>query len=179
MPAKLGTEGDKGLVEDIHGPIRPVAKRHRKLVVVVDDSPESKVAIRFAAARAVHITGGGLILFHCIRPGEFQHWMAVADRMREEAFEEAEELLSGVAQQLHDYCGVEPEMAVVEGDPQEAMVKYLESRDDIFGLVLGAGDDGGPGPLVDYFTGTAISHLPCPVFIIPGTMTYDQVDEMA
>ncbi len=167
------------MVEDIHGPIRPVAKRHRKLVVVVDDSPESKVAIRFAAARAVHITGGGLILFHCIRPGEFQHWMAVADRMREEAFEEAEELLSGVGQQLNDYCGVEPETIVLEGDPAEELIKYLNSRNDIFGLVLGASEEGGPGPLVDYVTSTAISEMPCPVFIIPGKMTYDEVDEMA
>ncbi len=167
------------MVEDIHGPIRPVAKRHRRLLVVVDDSPECKVAIRFAAARAVHITGGGLILFHCIRPGEFQHWMAVADRMREEAFEQAEELLAGVSQQLNDYCGVEPETVVVEGDPKEAVVDYIKTRDDIFGLVLAAGDDGGPGPLVDYFTGTAIFDLPCPVFLIPGSMTYDQVDAMA
>ncbi|MBO6504644.1 MAG: universal stress protein [Kordiimonadaceae bacterium] len=168
------------MVEEIHGPIRPVAKRHRKLVVVVDDSPESKVAIRFAAARAVHITGGGLILFHCIRPGEFQHWMAVADRMREEAFEEAEELLSGIAQQLNDYCGVEPDIVVSEGEPADEMIKYLESRDDIFGLVLGAGEEAGrPGPLVDYFTGAAVSGLPCPVFIVPGTMTYEQVDAMA
>lgn len=167
------------MVEEIHGPIRPVGKRLRKLVVVVDGSPESQVAIRFAAARAVHITGGGLILFHCIRPGEFQHWMAVADRMREEAFEEAEELLAGVAQQLNDYCGVVPETVVVEGDPKEEIVKYIDGQDDIFGLVLGAGDDGGPGPLVDYFTGTAIGHLSCPVFLIPGHMTYDQVDAMA
>lgn len=167
------------MVEDIHGPIRPVAKRHRKLLVVVDDSPESKVAIRFAAARAVHITGGGLILFHCTRPGEFQHWMAVADRMREEARQEAEELLASVSRRLNDYCGVEPETVVTEGEPDEEVVKYISSRDDIFGLVLGAGAEGGPGPLVDYFTGAAICDLPCPVFIVPGHMTYDQVDSMA
>ena len=167
------------MVEGIHGPIRPVAKRHRKLLVVVDDSPEAKVAIRFAAARAVHITGGGLILFHCTRPGEFQHWMAVADRMREEARLEAEELLSGLAQRLNDYCGVEPETCVAEGEPQEELINYINSRDDIFGLVLGAGAEGGPGPLVDYFTGAAIGELPCPVFIVPGSMTYDQVDAMA
>lgn len=165
--------------EDIHGPIRPVQKRHRKLLVVIDGSPESKVAIRFAAARAVHITGGGLILFHCIRPGEFQHWMAVADRMREEAYEEAEQLLADVSSQLHDYCGVTPETVVVEGEPAEELVKYMHSRDDLFGLVLGAGGDGGPGPLIDYLTHTAIGELPCPVMLVPGSMTYDQVDAIA
>lgn len=167
------------MVDDIHGPIRPVQKRHRKLLVVIDGSPESQVAIRFAAARAVHITGGGLILFHCIRPGEFQHWMAVADRMREEAYEEANELLSQVGQQLHDYCGVTPECVVVEGEPPEELTKYICSRSDVFGLVLGAGSEGGPGPLVDYFTSAGIADLPCPVMLVPGNMTYEQVDAMA
>lgn len=167
------------MVEDIHGPIRPVQKRHRKLLVVVDGSPECKIALRFAAARAVHITGGGLILFHCIRNGEFQHWMAVADRMREEAFEEAEQMLADVSAQLHDYCGVTPETVVVEGEPSEELTKYIQTRNDVFGLVLGAGAEGGPGPLVDYFTGAAICDLACPVMLIPGNMTYDQVDAIA
>jgi nucleotide-binding universal stress UspA family protein len=172
--------GDKNKRQDeIHGPIRPIKKRLRKLLVVVDDSPESKIAIRFAAARAAHITGGGLILFHCIRPGEFQHWIGVADRMREEAHEEAEALLKGVAESLHAYCGVDPAIEIAEGEPQDELTKFIKSQNDIFGLVLGAGGEDEPGPLVDYFTGAEISDLGCPVILVPGGMTYDQVDAMA
>jgi len=157
----------------------PIKERERKLVVVVDDSPESKVAIRFAAARASHIEGGGLILFHCIRPGEFQHWVAVADRMREEAFEEARALLDDVATRLDAYCGVKPETVIVEGEPKDALKAFIDDRDDLFGLVLGAGSEGGPGPLVDYFAGELIGTLRVPVMLVPGTMTYDQVDAIA
>jgi len=164
--------------DEIRGPIRPIKKRVRKLLVVVDDSPESKVAIRFAAARAAHITGGGLILFHCIRPGEFQHWVAVADRMREEAYEEAELLLKDVANRLNSYCGVTPDVVIVDGEPKEELQKYIHKQEDIFGLVLGAGADGEPGPLVDYFS-SEMADLPCPVMLVPGNMTYDQVDSMA
>ena len=167
------------LKDEIHGPIRPVAKRVRKLLVVVDGSPESKIAIRFAAARAAHITGGELILFHCVRPGEFQHWMAVADRMQEEAREEANALLKEVAERLHNYCGISPEIKVAEGEPKDELVSYILSQNDIFGLVLGAGSEGEPGPLVDYFTGSEVCALPCPVMLVPGTMTYEQVDSMA
>ena len=163
----------------IHRPLRKISKRHRKLMVVVDGSPESKVAIRFAAARASHITGGGLILFHCIRPGEFQHWVAVADRMREEALEEAQLLMEDVAERLYNYCGVTPEVVIAEGEPKDELTKYLASNKDIFGLVLGAGDEGDPGPLVDYFAHQHAGSLTCPVMIIPGNMTYEQVDEMA
>ncbi len=172
--------GDKNRPQgEIHGPIRPIKKRRRKLVVVVDDSPESNVAIRFAAARAAHITGGGLILFHCIRPGEFQHWIGVADRMREEAREVASELLEAVSSKLNAYCGVEPTIVIAQGDPQEELLNFIKSQEDIFGLVLGAGAEGEPGPLVDYFTGAEISNLPCPVILVPGGMSNEQVDAMA
>nr|WP_281501660.1 universal stress protein [Kordiimonas laminariae] len=164
--------------EEIHGPIRPIKKRQRKLIVVVDDSPESKVAIRFAAARAAHITGGGLILFHCIRPSEFQHWVAVADRMREEAIEEAEELLNGVSTKLHEYCGISPSIHIAEGEPKDELRKYIKEHGDVFGLVLGAGPEGEPGPLVDYFT-SEVGDMPCIVMLVPGSMTFEQVDAMA
>lgn len=165
--------------DEVRGPIQPIKKRLRKLIVVVDDSTESKVAIRFAAARAAHITGGGLILFHCIRPGEFQHWIGVADRMREEAYENAAELLTSVAEQLHAYCGVTAQVEIAEGEPSVELLKFILSQEDIFGLVLGAGGEDEPGPLVDYFTGAEISKLPCPVMLVPGSMTYEQVDSMA
>lgn len=165
--------------DEIRGPVRPIKKRVRKLIVVVDNSPESTIAIRFAAARAAHITGGSLTLFHCIRPGEFQHWVAVADRMREEAHEEAETLLKDVAERLHDYCGISPDIYIAEGEPSEELPKYMMSQGDLFGLVLGAGPEGEPGPLVDYFSSNASSELPCPVIIVPGNMTYEQVDAMA
>ena len=165
--------------DEIHGPIRPPSKRLRKLLVVVDGSPESKVAIRFAAARAAHITGGELILFHCIRPGEFSHWMAVADRMREEAFDEATALMDEVAERLHAYCGISPRIIIGEGEPKEELRKLLEAEPDIFGLVLGVGSEGGPGPLIDYFTHDLATSLPCPLFLIPGNMSYEQVDAMA
>jgi nucleotide-binding universal stress UspA family protein len=168
-----------GSAPEIHGPIRPPSKRLRKFMVVVDGSPESKIAIRFAAARAAHVTGGELVLFHCIRPGEFQHWMAVADRMREEAYDEATALMDEVAERLHAYCGVTPEIFIAEGEPKEEIRKFIEAQKDIFGLVLGVGSEGGPGPLIDYFTHDLASNLPCPLFLIPGNMTYEQIDAMA
>lgn len=164
---------------DIHRPLRPVSKRWRKFVVVVDGSPESKVALRFAGNRASHITGGGLILFHCIRPGEFQHWISVADRMAVEAREEAEALLKKEAAKVEETHGVTPEMVIMEGDPKDELGAFLKSNADVFGLVLGAGPAGDPGPLVDYFVREAVGALECPVFLIPGTMTFEQVDALA
>ena len=54
----------------------------RKFLVVLDDSRECLNAIRYAALRAAH-TGGGVQILSIVPPEEFQHWIGVADVMRE------------------------------------------------------------------------------------------------
>ena len=56
----------------------------RVFLVVVDDTEEMKVALRFACRRAAH-TGGRVALLYVVESSEFQHWMSVGDLMREEA----------------------------------------------------------------------------------------------
>ncbi len=177
--ANMADNTDTHQETTVHRPLKPVSKRWRKFVVVVDGTPESKVALRFAGNRASHITGGGVILFHCIRPGEFQHWMTVADRMAIEAREEAETLLDSESKKLEEVHGVRPECVIAEGEPKVELLKLLRESPDIFGLVLGCGDQGEPGPLVEYFVREGVQALNCPVFLIPGTMTFEQVDALA
>lgn len=164
---------------DVQRPIRPVPKRQRKFVVVVDDSPECKQALRFAGARASHLTGGAVVLFHCIRPAEFQHWMAVADRMREEEQERAEELMLDISERLSDYCGIKAEVVIKEGEPSQVLDEFMRETPNIFGLVLGVGTGKDPGPLVDYFTHEKAGELPCPIFLIPGAMSLEEIDAIA
>lgn len=159
-------------------PLGPIEEHPRYFVVVVDGSPESKLAIRFASGRAAHVEGGRLILFHAIPPGDFQNWMAVAERMREEAREAAEDMLEEVAARVYAYSGVRPEIIIREGDPKEALLEFLKEREDIFALILAASAEGEPGPLVDYFSGPLIAHLPCPLVIIPGSLSPERIDRM-
>jgi|FLOH01.1.fsa_nt_gi nucleotide-binding universal stress UspA family protein len=166
------------MIDEVTGQKRPMKDRPRKMVVVVDDTPESKIATRFAAGRAGHIEGGGLILFHCIRPSEFQHWIAVADTMLDEAYEAGGELLSEIAERVFTYSGVVSEIVIVDGEPQEQLMKFMEERDDLFSITLGASNVGDPGPLIDYFSGEVAGSLKVPIIIVPGGMTLDQVDDI-
>ena len=50
----------------------------RVFLVVVDETAEHHLALRYAARRAAH-TGGRLALLHVIERGEFQHWVAVEE----------------------------------------------------------------------------------------------------
>ena len=160
-------------------PFRPIVERRRRFVVVVDDSPECRVAMRFASARAAHVEGGSLVLFHVIPPVEFQHWLGVQETMREEQYEEAEELLGHISEELSDYCGVRPEIYIREGNPPEELQKFIEEEKDLFALFLGASTDETPAPLIDYFTGPMAGKLTCPVVIVPGKLATDEIDEMA
>ncbi|MEE3626232.1 universal stress protein [Nitrospirillum sp. BR 11752] len=76
----------------------------RIFLVVVDETEEMTVALHYAARRA-RSTGGRVALLHCIEPGDFQHWAAVEDLMRQERREEAEQLLQRLARDVVDICG--------------------------------------------------------------------------
>jgi nucleotide-binding universal stress UspA family protein len=150
----------------------------RKFVVVVDDSPECKLAMRFAAGRAAHTLGGQLVLFHVIAPTEFVQWGAVQAMMEQEAREAADLLLAGLADEVRSYAGLEAERIIRQGKPTEQLLSFLEGATDLFALVLGASKEGDPGPLVDFFSGPIAGSLPCPVLIVPGGMSPQRLDSL-
>jgi len=164
---------------DIHRPLRPVRKRWRNFVAVSDGTPECELAIHFAALRASHITGGRLVLFHAIQPESFQHWMTVAERMKAEALAEAQDRLTAQADRIMATYGVRPRVEIRDGEAHDVLIEYLSNATDVFGLVLGAGEAGTPGPLVDYFTQQGAASLKCPVIIIPHGMTLGDIEDMA
>jgi len=57
--------------------------------------------------------------------------------------------------------------------------EYLAGRDDIAALVLGAAPSGDPGPLVAHFAGKDAGKLPCPVMIIPGSLTDERLEQLS
>ncbi|MBT3534966.1 MAG: universal stress protein [Rhodospirillaceae bacterium] len=150
----------------------------RKFLCVVDDSPECRLALRFAFRRAAR-TGGGVVLLYVIEPADFQHWMAVENLMREEAREAAEEILHTLADEVSQWSGIMPEFAIREGRSQEQVIALLDDEPEIRLLVLGASvEKDNPGPLVSALAGPMSGQLPVPITVVPGTLTFDQIDEI-
>jgi nucleotide-binding universal stress UspA family protein len=153
--------------------------RRRKFLVVVDKSPECKVALRFAARRAEH-TGGIVTLLTVVAPADFQHWRSVEEAMREEALEEAEKLLHDAARDVNRIGGLFPEYIVREGKTRDTILALLKEDPDISILVLGAGTGReGPGPLVSLVAQEATNAYPIPVTIVPGSLSDEAVDALA
>ena len=146
----------------------------RKFLVVLDDSQECLNAMRFAAMRAAH-TGGGVAILSIIPPDEFNHWIGVAEVMREEARGRIEAHFEVFAKWMRDRQGIDPELVVREGDPVPEILAQIKDDPDIGVLVLGAGTDNkGPGPLVAQMARSSGS-LPIPITIVPGDLSKDQL----
>jgi nucleotide-binding universal stress UspA family protein len=150
----------------------------RSYLVVVDDTPESRVALRFAAKRAAK-SGGHVSLLHIIPPTDFIQWGGVQEMMEAEAQEKAEALLNEVAEQVVAETGLRPSVGVRMGEPTEEVLKALSGDDTVHTLVLGAASKGAPGPLVAFFSGEAAGQLPCPVVIVPGGLDDEALERLA
>lgn len=147
----------------------------RKFLVVVDETPECMNAMRFAARRAQK-TGGGVVMLYVIAPDDFQHWVGVAEVMRQEAREAAEQRLGELADELRTLCGVTPEFAIRDGNRAEEVLAQIEEDTEIGILVLGAGEGESPGPLVSQLVSKMGGRMPIPVTIVPGAMSLERID---
>ena len=148
----------------------------RVFLVIVDETEEMEVALRFACRRARH-TGGRVALLYVIEPAEFQHWMAVEDLMREEARSEGEQLLQKLAARVNELVGSIPILYVREGKVRDELFKLLDEEPRVSILVLGANPGSrGPGPLVSALTGKMIGKLRIPVTVVPGNLGDEEID---
>jgi len=156
------------------------ASKARNFLVVVDDTPECRLALRWAARRAGRVGDGGVVLLRVSPPPDFQHWAGVAELMREEARQEAEQLLADLANEALRDTDLVPQFVIRDGDLIEEVQHVIDQDPTIRILVLGASNEaGGPGPLVKTFAGERSGGLRIPVTVVPGTLSRDQVDMLS
>ena len=117
-----------------------------------------------------------LKMLYVIAPDDFQHWMGVAELMRQEARDAAEQRLSELATELHDLSGVTPEFVIREGNRAEEVLALIEEDVEVGVLVLGAGEGESPGPLVSQLVSRMGGRMPIPVTVVPGAMSMERID---
>jgi nucleotide-binding universal stress UspA family protein len=159
-------------------PMRGARDRPRKFLVVVDKTPECHVAVRYTTRRAQH-TGGRVSLLCVVQPGDYQQWRGVAEIMKDEAHQEAENLVYEAAKVVNDLSGILPELVILEGRAADCLAELIQNDKDISILVLAAATaKEGPGPLVTAFAGRAGAN-PIPVTIVPGALSDAEIDALA
>ena len=150
----------------------------RAYLVIMDDTGESRVALRFAARRAAK-TGGGVQLLALVAKPVFVALGGVQATIEEEARAQAEVLLIDAASQVEAEGAPAPATTVRQGDDIKVVTDYLAEHPEVAALVLSAAPDGGPGPLVSHFAGAGAGRLPCPLFIVPGSLSDADIDRLS
>ncbi len=150
----------------------------RTYLVVIDDSPEARVALRFAARRAAK-TNGRIEVLAVVEPQDFVQWGGVQAAFEEEQRLRIEGIVSSAVGELLDESGVEASVVVRQGEPVKAVRDYIGNREEVAALVLGAAPSGNPGPLVANFTGNDAGKLPCPVMLIPGGLSDERLEQLS
>ncbi|MXO64491.1 universal stress protein [Altericroceibacterium endophyticum] len=149
----------------------------RIYLVIMDETQEARVALRFAARRASDV-GGRVQILALVPKQDFNAFAGVQATIEEEARDRAEVLANSAAGTLLSESGKMPQITVRMGDDKVMIREYLAEHPEVSALVLGAAPTGNPGPLVTHFTAVAGS-LPCPLFIIPGQLTDEEIATLA
>lgn len=154
----------------------------RKMLVIVDETPEVEAAMFFAASRIKHSSGSIALLF-VIEPQDFQHWMGVHQVHLEEETNKAKAMFRLLRRRLNaaGFEDVATEEVIREGKTSEEIIRLIEEDEDIAILILGASPDSkGPGPLVSSLAaGKTAGTFPIPITIVPGDLTVEEIKAMA
>jgi nucleotide-binding universal stress UspA family protein len=150
----------------------------RVYLVIVDETDEALVALQFASRRAAK-TGGALHLLALVPPQEFSAFAGVQATIEDEARARAETMVTAAAGNLLSESGKMPAISVKVGEGEKVVREYLGEHPEVSALVLGAAKDAGPGPLVSHFTGAAAGTLACPVFVVPGSLSQEDIERLS
>jgi hypothetical protein len=154
------------------------ARRGRVFLVVVDDSPEREVALRYACLRA-RSGGRRVALPRVVEPVGFGFRPGVDAEMAAERRAEAERVLSALAAGVLEITGAHPILLVREGDPREELLAQVEEDPRISVLVLAAAAAStGPGPLIAALAGRHAGRLRVPMTIVPGALDGAALDRV-
>src|SRR6476619_3624470 len=113
----------------------------RTYLVVVDDSAEARVALRFAARRAAK-TGGVVEVLGIVEPQDFVQFGGVQAAMEEEQRLRIGGVVSAAIGEIRDESGVEANIIIRQGEPVKAVHEFIGERTEVAALVLGAAPAG-------------------------------------
>lgn len=152
----------------------------RKFLVIVDDTPESEAALRYAARRA-RSTGGRVALLRLLPTSAFDYFTGVREELEAELRREAEAALNAVAGEAEARSGAKPELLIKVGDARSAIRAVLGDDEDIKVLVLATAVGGrGPGPIVSSLVKDGgFGPRKIPVTLVPGDLTEAEIEALA
>jgi nucleotide-binding universal stress UspA family protein len=150
-----------------------------KCLVIVDDTAEWDRAVYYASRWAMRAAGGVVMLRIIELEDQNQQWLGVADIMRAEAEEAANEALDRASGRANGIAAITPERVIREGEATEQILDVIDKDADIATLVLAANPGPeGPGPLVTAVA-QVVGSFPIPITIVSGDLSDAEIDALS
>ncbi|MDI9409783.1 MAG: universal stress protein [Candidatus Pacebacteria bacterium] len=147
------------------------SQNRRNFLVVVDESPEMKVALTYASLRAKKVDGI-VTLLYVMTPIESQQWLAVEESMKQEKLDLAHSTLERYSAEVIKKSGRKPIIHLREGQVAQELLQLLEEEISISVVVLATSTSPeNPGPLVELLSRRMASKLRVPVTLVPGSLS--------
>ena len=154
-------------------------KAERVFLVVVDDTEEMQIALRYASLRAKK-TNGIVALLYVIDSSDQTYWMSVKNIDMEEQRKKAEDLMQDISSVVLKWSGTMPVFFIKEGNKKDCLLKLIKEEKNISILVLGAATGSkGPGPLVSELTKKNAGEINIPITIVPGNLSYKKIQDIS
>lgn len=140
----------------------------RIFLVVVDDSPEFPVALRYAAERARAVKGN-VALLSVVEPQGIETWGGVERALDDEAFDRARAIVAAHEKTAEDITGQKPLSYFTKGEIRNVLIELIDQEKEITSLVLAAQTgEGARNPLIQYLTSDkGLRKLKIPLVIVP------------
>ena len=107
------------------------------ILVAIDGSQSSYVAAGVAAQLARSL-GAHLGMIHVLDAPMRGFWAGVEDRIQDDIRVQAESTLGAIADRIRESCSVMPEFYIVEGVPDEEIMKAVKEDPRIMMVVAGS-----------------------------------------
>ena len=147
-------------------------------LIVADGSEEFNRSKRYAALAAKR-NNADLSILHILPKQDFQIWMDVQERMKNEQTRTAELYLQDIIKDIKTISGIDADYHIESGSKTDAVLKTLKNNPTIKKLIVTTSTSKGEkGAILSYFTGTGSTKLPITLTIVPGHVPMKDIDKL-
>ena len=151
------------------------------ILVAIDGSRNSMLAAGYAA-RLAKMLNAHLGMIHVLDVPALSFWAGVEERMKGDIRAQAEKTLTEIAAKISDICAIVPEFYIVDGVPEEEILKAVNEDPHIMMVVTGRegiATEKRSLPRLRRVSGRFSSrlaeHLPVPLLVVPPDLSATQI----
>ena len=160
-------------------PTNKETNKKANYLVCVNTEQYSEVALHFTCYLAKK-NNGAIVLLHVIEPADYKSLGMVADKMRKEKHAESQKFLSELAGKAKDWSGITPIVMVREGLIEDEIIAVVEENPTIRMLIAGVSSESSKkSKIIPPLVSVISTKLLIPMLIVPGTMTNQDMEEVA